>query len=95
MNPEGIELGKDRSDVFHSVVAKLLFIMKRARPDIETTISFLSRRVSKSDEDDWKKLKRCLGFLKATINDILVIGAGSLTDIYTWIDASYAVHDNL
>ena len=95
VNPEGDQLGSERSDIFHSVVAKLLFITKRARPDIETTQSFLCRRVSKSDEDDWKKLKRCLSFLKSTIDDVRVIGAGSLSDIYTWIDASYAVHDNL
>ena len=44
---ESDELGKDRSEIFHSVTAKLLFIMKRARPDIETTISYLMTRVSK------------------------------------------------
>jgi len=47
---ESDELGKDRSEFFHSVTAKLLFIMKRARPDIETTISYLMTRVSKSNE---------------------------------------------
>jgi len=46
-NGESDELGKDRSEIFHSVTAKLLFIMKRARPDIETTISYLMTRVSK------------------------------------------------
>ena len=46
-NAESDELGKDRSEIFHSVTAKLLFIMKRARPDIETTISYLMTRVSK------------------------------------------------
>ena len=95
VNPNGEQLGAERSDIFHSVVAKLLFITKRARPDIETAQSFLCRRVSKSDNDDWKKLKRVLGFLKSTVHDVRVIGAGSLSEIYTWIDASYAVHDNL
>ena len=37
------QLDKD----FHSVVAKLLFITKRARPDLETAISYLTTRVSK------------------------------------------------
>ena len=57
--------------------------MKRARPDIETTIAFLMKRVSKSDTDDWKKLKSVLGFLKATIDDLRIIGAYSLTEIKT------------
>jgi ABC-type proline/glycine betaine transport system permease subunit len=49
-----------RVDVFHSVAAKLFWVMKRSRPDIETTISFLCIRVSRSNEDDWAKLKRLL-----------------------------------
>lgn len=69
--------------------------MKRARPDLETAVSFLMRRVSKSDLDDWDKLKRVLGFLKRTIDDKRRIGAKSLTEVLTWIDASFAVHDNL
>ena len=50
-------LSDERSEIFHLVVAKLLWVMKRARPDIETAISFLCTRVSRSDECDWGKLK--------------------------------------
>ena len=94
-NGECEELDKNRSEVFHSVTAKLLFIMKRGRPDIETTISYLMTRVSKSNERDWEKLKRCLGFIKGTINDKRIIGASSLRDLHVWIDASHAVHENM
>ena len=69
--------------------------MKRVRPDIETSISFLMRRVSKSAVDDWWKLKRVLAYLKNTIDDVRVIGATSLTQILTWIDASFAVHSDM
>ena len=34
------------------VVAKLLFIIKRARLNLETMVSVLITRVSKSNEDD-------------------------------------------
>jgi hypothetical protein len=51
--------------------------------------------VTKSDEDDWKKLKRMLSFLKRKIDDVRIIGATSLTNLYTWVDASYAVHPNM
>lgn len=34
-------LDEVRSEIFHSVMAKLLFIMKRAQPGIETAVSFL------------------------------------------------------
>ena len=42
--------------------------------DIETTVSFLCRRVTKSGEDDWNKLKILLVFLKVTVNDERIIG---------------------
>ena len=72
-------------------MAKLLFIVKRARPDCETAISFLTRRVSKSDEDDWEKMRRVLLWCKNTISDVRVIGATSLTDVFTWIDTAHDV----
>ena len=34
-----------------------------------------------------------LGFLKKTIDDVRIIGASSLLELYTWIDAAYGVHD--
>ena len=88
-------MGKEKSDIFHSVTAKLLFIMKRGRPDIETAVSYLMARVSKSNMKDWEKLKRCLGFLKGTINDVRVIGADSIRDLHVWVDASHAIHENM
>ena len=87
-------LDDEKSETFHSTVAKLLYISQRARPDIEVTASFLCRRVSCSTMSDWKKLERVLGYLQNTIDDIRVVGAKDLQDLYTWIDAAYAVHDN-
>jgi hypothetical protein len=95
VNEKCEQLDEAKSEIFHSVVAKLLFIMKRARPDLEPTISFLMKRVSKSDTDDWKKLKRCLGFIQGTIDDRRILGADSLDTLYTWVDASHAVHMNM
>ena len=92
---ESKQLDEARSEIFHSVTAKLLYIMKRGRPDIETAVSYLMTRVSKSNEKDWEKLRRCLGFIKGTFNDLRVIGADSLHDLHVWVDASHAVHENM
>jgi hypothetical protein len=51
--------------------------------------------VSCSTNDDWSKLKRFLKYLSRTIGDYATIGAGSLSKIRTWVDASYGVHDDL
>ena len=33
--------------------------------------------------------------MKNTIKDKIIMGAKMLTDLYTWIDAAYAVHNNM
>ena len=87
-------LDEKRAEVFHSVVAKLLYISKRARPDIEVAISYLCRRVSCSNQADWEKLRRVIGYISGTINETRTIGAKNIQDLYTWVDAAYAVHDD-
>ena len=77
------ELDTKQSEIFHSTTATLLYIMKQARPDIETSVSYLMRRVLKSDNDDWLKLKRFLSFLHDTLDDTRKIGASRLTNIFT------------
>ena len=49
--------------------------MKWARPDFERAIIFLCARISKSDKDDWKNLRRVIAFVKATIDYVRIIGA--------------------
>jgi len=69
--------------------------MKRVRPDIEPSIAYLCTRVKRCTVSDWRKLKRLLCWIKQTIDDVRIIEAKNLTDLYTWIDASYAVHTNM
>ena len=90
-----IDLDDDKSDTFHSIVAKLLFVCKRSRPDIEPAIAYICTKVSKSSTDDWKKLCRVLAFLKWIIDDVRIIGAQTLQNLYTWVDAAYGVHDDM
>ena len=46
-------LHEEKSERFHYIVSKLLFVSKRVRLDIELAISFLCTRVSKSTIKDW------------------------------------------
>ena len=55
---------------------------------------FIFRRVLKNDVYDRKKLKRVLSWVKQTIDDKRIIEADSLTYVYTWIDAAYAIHSD-
>jgi len=76
-------------------VAQLLFVVMRARPDIQTSVSFLTKRVQKPDEDDWNKLKRVLRYLKGTKHMKLSLRVDNLNTICWWVDAAYGVHMDL
>ena len=52
VNKQAYKLDEEKSILFHLVVANLLYIMRGARPNLETPIPLLFRRVSKSDVDD-------------------------------------------
>jgi hypothetical protein len=86
------KLDSDGSDLFHSMTAKLLFLCKRARPDIQTPIAFLCTRVSAPDVDDYKKLRRVICYLRGTNTMCLTLEANNLQVIKWWVDASFAVH---
>ena len=88
-------LSEDKHNLFHHIVAKLLFIAKRARIDIALTIAFLCTRVSKSTEQDWNKLARLLKYLHNMIDMPRILQANDLTVLQTWVDASYAVHADM
>jgi hypothetical protein len=95
VNPDAASLGQKQADVFHHYVAKLLFAAKRARPDLQTAVAFLCTRVQGPDEDDWKKLIRVLGYLKDTIFLPLILGTDGTNNIYWYVDASFAVHQDM
>ena len=79
----------------HHVVAKSLFLCKRARPDLQTAVAFLSTRVKEPGWDDYKKLKRMVQYLRATKDLFLTLEADDLQVIKWWVDASFAVHPDM
>ena len=60
-------LEETRAQAFHHAVAQLLFTRVQCRKESQTVVAFLTTIARKPDEDDWKKLKRLLGYLKQTI----------------------------
>ena len=72
-------LEKKDSDIFYSMVEKLLWVSKRGRPDIETAISFLCTRVTNRTKDEKATLRQLLQYLKNTIYDKMIMGVDSLS----------------
>jgi hypothetical protein len=90
-----VNLKPAEAEVFHKVVAKLLYVALRGRPDILLAVIFLCTRVSKSTTEDQGKLHRLLEYIKGTMHLEYTLGADHLTKFCTWIDASYAVHPDM
>ena len=95
INHSSPRLNIEKSELFHSLVMKLMWVSQRSRLDISTTIAFLCTRVSVSTEQDMGKLKRTLEYLNGTIDDILTLGATSLEELLNFIDVSFAMHHDM
>jgi len=87
-------LSRDKQQIFHTCVAKALYLAKRVRPDALLACAYLSTRVGKATEEDWEKLSRLLRYLKGTITLGLRLRAGECIGILSYIDASYAAHED-
>jgi len=96
VNTSNLEsLDKEAKDVFHTNVAKLLFLSKWARPDIQTAVGVLCTRVKSPDRDDYNKLKQVMKYLQGTIKLPLTLEADGTNVIKTWVDASFVVHHDM
>jgi len=85
-------LAADEKAAVHSAVAKILFISGRARPDLLTSIAFLTKRVTKSTEEDGRKLDRVINYMSTTPELSLTLGCTFPPRVTTWVDASFGVH---
>lgn len=78
---------------FHTVVAKLLYLTMRVRPDIMVAIIFLTGRVQVATAEDQIKLDRVLRYLNGCrhLGIVLRPTDGDMM-VFTFVDASFAVH---
>ena len=82
--------------MFHTNTVKLLFLSKRARPDVQTVVAFLTTRVRAPDEDDYKKLSRVMKYLGGSMIDkILTLEGDAMHLVKWWVDGSFAVHHDM
>ena len=95
VNETGRKLTQTQAELFHHNVAKLLFLCKRARPDIQTAVAFLTTRVTAPDEDNYKKLARVMKYLRGTKTMPLTLEADNLQVIKWWIDGAFATHRDM
>lgn len=85
---------KDRVLV-HSSRTRLLFLKKRARPDVQTPVTFLCTKVKMLDEDNYMKNKRATGYLYQILYAPLILGTNKSDNIYWWKEGAHAVHQDM
>lgn len=75
---------------FHCIVARLLYLAKRVRPEC---LTYLATRVTKCDADDVEKLVRLVKYIRGTseLGMVLRPRVAGIT-VRLFVDASYGVH---
>ena len=86
------KLDEHKAQVLHTFTAKALFATKRARPNIHTSVAFLTTPVICPDEDDWNKILRMMRYLRGTNELPLVLSVNSTNIVKWWVDGSYRIH---
>ncbi len=95
VKPDTTDLNEVKADIYQKFVAKLIWVMKRGRQDVEPTVSFLCTEVKGPDKDDWHKFKCLMCWIKATKDEVRIIGADDLLNMIVMIDSAHAVHGDM
>jgi hypothetical protein len=93
VDKDAVLLTSEEAGFFHTITAKLLYLAKRARPDILTVISFLCTRVKEPTVEDNDKLRHLLGYLHGTRGQVLTINKPRDDQLVMYVDAAYALHE--
>ena len=81
--------------MLHNLVAKNLYITKRARPDTCTVVEFLTTIVREPKKYNRGNLFHQMKYIRGTRDLPLILSNNSSGVLKWWIDASYAVHPNM
>lgn len=88
-------LDENAAEYFHHMVAKMLFLCKRGRPDIQPSVAFLTTRVKEPNVGDYLKLCRVLRYLRGTQDMVLTLRCSNIAVAPWYVDASYATHPDM
>ena len=79
----------------HSLIARILFVATRARPDLLTLIAYMTKKVTNPTQEDGRKLLRALRYMADTSDMVLTLGYRGVPSLHVYIDASFATHTDM
>jgi hypothetical protein len=95
VNKDCKKLSDEVAAAFHTIVAKVLYVTKQARPDTSLAIAFPTTRVRAPDTDDWEKLCHLMEYLQGDCDQPLILSGDNEGVLMWYVDASFAVHPNM
>ena len=95
VNEKEQKLDEEKKKKFHSITAKLLYISKRARLDLQYAVGYLTTRVQNPTMSDWRKLRRVLQYVNGTIDMVRILSLNQLMELDILVDAAYATHPDM
>ena len=92
---EGNKLLLDNErEEYHTLTVQCLYVSKRGRLDLQTSIALHCTRVRNPTQNDQKKLGRTIRYLENTRFLPLILSLNKHGIIEWWVDASFAIHDD-
>ena len=73
----------------------MIYLSKRALPDIQISLSFLCIILIGPDTDDYKKLLRVMKYIQGNIGLPLTLSMNKSGNIKCYVDTSFAVHKDM
>lgn len=93
IDEQSIPLEENERKKFHAMVARLLYLSKRVRPECLLAVAFLTTRVLKATQEDAGKLQRVLKYLRDTRGRGIRLKPGTTGIVASgYFDAAYGVH---
>ena len=85
---------QERSE-FHAMVARLLYLAKRVRPECLMAVSFLTTRVTRATKEDKMKLDRIINYLRDNDGRGITLTPGHEGIVASgYFDAAYGIHED-
>ena len=87
-------LGESDLAHFHTIVAKLLYLTLRTRPQIGVSVAYLTTRVTCANEEDMSKLNRVLMYINGTKENMITLSCSGPLRVSAHVDVAFGSHDD-
>jgi low affinity Fe/Cu permease len=91
---ESEALPEAERELFHTAVAKLLYLSMRVKPEMLVAVIFLCTRVNCATAEDAEKLRYLLRYVYHTREEVIELDGADVSQVRGMIDAAFAQHED-